>query len=100
MLPLHGELTAQVVEIFPLGVMLSTGSGESVFLDKTKTLEWIGLGQSLKEGDTIRVVVLDDKRGPCRVSALPEDFEIARLLSLGPSVRAARIVDQERGSAL
>lgn len=80
---LNDEFTAEVVEIHPWGLMLSTGGGERAFLDNTKTLKWKGLGESLEVGDTVHVVVVDDERDPCRVSALPEDFEIAKTLRRG-----------------
>ncbi|MEU8265498.1 hypothetical protein AB0C02_33510 [Micromonospora sp. NPDC048999] len=76
----HEELDAEVIAIRPWGYVLDVGDGMKASMDNTKTLHWKGLSEPLELGNRVRVVVLDDTRTPCRVSALPEDFHIAKSL--------------------
>lgn len=79
MAALHDEVVVTVSMVNEWGCLVQLEDGTTGFIDKTKTLAWAGEQAPLIEGERV-VVVIDDTRSPCRLSALPKDLEIARSL--------------------
>ncbi len=75
---LDDEVAGTVSHVEPWGFLLDLEGGGMAFLDNTKTPSWRTGGEAPKIGDRFHVVVVDDARSPCRVSALAEDIQIAR----------------------
>ena len=80
----HDELTVTVTGVPAFGYFVRMPDGAEGFIDQAKVPAWNGDGPPPVVGDKLFVVVLDETRSPCRLSALPLDFTIARSLS-GPS---------------
>ncbi|MCM2420030.1 hypothetical protein [Streptomyces sp. RKAG293] len=79
----HEELDVRVVSARPWGLIVALGDGEEGLIDNTKIPAWRDGGDLPSAGTELHVVVLDETRTPIRLSAMAEDWEIARRLRSG-----------------
>ncbi|MEV3993870.1 hypothetical protein AB0J57_33820 [Streptomyces sp. NPDC049837] len=75
---LHHEVEVTVVAVRAWGLEVESRDGSRGFVDNTKSPTWPSGDQGALVGTVLRVVVIDDRRNPVRLSALDADLEIAR----------------------
>lgn len=77
---LHEEIHGRVVDLQPWGCLLELADGTPAAIDNMQTQTWRSAGELPSVGHELRVVVLDDRATPVRVSSVTSDFAVARRL--------------------